>query len=123
MSIRVAQATLQLQAVPADAACKETSHDLPADEGYVYNVLLIGETGSGKTTLLNMLVNYFRGGPHARTELPSRQDLKLAVPTSFLKATEPDGTKQTERDTSDSKLATACYSTDFLFEQDAWKRK
>lgn len=84
-----------------------TLPDLLADEGCVYNVLLIGETGSGKTTLLNMLVNYFRGDPHARTQLPSRQILKLAVPTSFLEATEPEGTQQTERDISDSKLAIA----------------
>ena len=70
---------------------------------YVYNVLLVGETGSGKTTLLNMLVNYFRGKPEARTKLPDKQDLKLAVPTAYLKATEPEGAHQSERDVSDSK--------------------
>lgn len=53
-----------------------------------------------------MLVNYFRGGPDARTQL-SRQDRKVAVPTSYLKATELEGTRQTERDVSDSKLAKA----------------
>ena len=86
----------------------EASLGAPSDESYTYNILLVGETGSGKTTLLNMLVNFFRGGPEARTKLPSKQDLRVAVPTAYLKATEPEGVQQIERDVRDSKLLHCC---------------
>ena len=65
--------------------------------------MLLGETGSGKSTLLNMLVNFFRGKPEACTVLPKQKDLKVAVPTAYLKPTEPEGIGHSERDKSDSK--------------------
>ncbi len=67
--------------------------------------MLLGETGSGKSTLLNMMVNFYRGPPESRTALPDVKDLKLAVPTKYLKATEAEGKGHSERDTSDRKFS------------------
>lgn len=101
----ILQAQAESSSVLAQLHTDAVSGSLP-DAAYVYNILLVGETGSGKTTLLNMLVNYFRGGPDARTKLPNKQDLKLAVSTAYLKATEPEGVYQSERDVADSKPLT-----------------
>lgn len=64
----------------------------------------LGETGSGKSTLLNMLVNFYRGSPQGRTALPEVKNLNLAVPTKWLKATEPEGRKHSERNATDREL-------------------
>ena len=66
--------------------------------------MLLGETGSGKSTLLNMLVNFYRGLPKSRTALPDVRELKLVVPTKYLKATEPEGKQHSERDATDRKV-------------------
>ena len=63
-----------------------------------FYMLLLGETGSGKSTLLNMLVNFYRGKAESRKILPAPKDLKLAVPTKFLSATEPEGRFHSEKD-------------------------
>ncbi len=70
--------------------------------------MLLGETGSGKSTLLNMLVNFYRGSPQSRAALPEVKDLKLAVPTKYLKATEPEGKQHSERDIIDRELIMWC---------------
>jgi predicted GTPase len=44
------------------------------------NVLLLGETGSGKSTFINYLLNYFKKG--------SIENLRIAIPTRYLAATE-----------------------------------
>lgn len=67
-----------------------------------YYILLLGETGSGKSTFLNMLVNFFRGPQEARKLLPKKKDIRLAVPTAFLEATEPEASKNSERSRADS---------------------
>lgn len=67
-------------------------------------IMLLGETGSGKSTLLNMLVNFFRAKEEARTRLPTVKELKVAVPTAHLNATEAEGAGHSERDKTDSKL-------------------
>lgn len=50
-----------------------------------------------------MLVNYFRGSQQARSQLPTKQQLKIAVPTAYLAATEPEGAQHSERNTTDRK--------------------
>lgn len=80
-----------------------------------YYVMLLGETGSGKSTLLNMLVNFYRGPPGSRVSMPDATQLKLAVPTKFLKATEKEGMHSSERNANDREscaawnVALSCY--------------
>ena len=101
---------MQAQAMPLPDAVAYAS-EFSTSAPFVYNVLLVGETGSGKTTLLNMLVNYFRGAPESRLKVPSKQDIRVAVPTAYLKATEPEGAQQAERDVSDRKCTIVVHNT------------
>lgn len=69
-----------------------------------FYILLIGEKGLGKSNLLNMCINFYRGTLKSRTALPGVKELKLVVPTKWLKTTEPEGKQHLERDATDREL-------------------
>ena len=73
-------------------------------------MLLLGGTGAGKSTLVNTMVNYFRGVPDLRKRLPARHEIKVAIPTLYLPATEKEGQLATELNQADRK----CSCTLFL---------
>ncbi|CAG8659117.1 14006_t:CDS:2, partial [Racocetra persica] len=57
-------------------------------------ILLLGMTGAGKSTFINRLTNHFKGG--------SPQNLKIAIPTKYLKVTENE-TTHSEKDIDDER--------------------
>lgn len=75
-----------------------------AESSSQFNVLLLGGTGAGKSTLVNTMVNYFRGIPDLRKRLPTSHELKVAIPTQYLEATETEGRNATELNRTDRKL-------------------
>ena len=66
-----------------------------------FNVLLLGGTGAGKSTLVNTMVNYFRGSEGIRNRLPSPSEIRVAIPTLHLKATEKEGSNAAELNKQD----------------------
>ena len=68
-----------------------------------YTGVLLGGTGQGKSTLVNLMVNFFRAPIELRKRLPSARQLRVAIPTQYLEATEPEGAQAREKNATDRK--------------------
>jgi septin family protein len=75
-------------------------------------IMVIGESGTGKSTFINTTVNFFRGGSLGK----GGSKLKIAIPTTFLTATEPEGRYATERDTKQGDISQTNECTHYRFE-------
>lgn len=71
--------------------------------GSKFTGALLGGTGQGKSTLVNLMVNYFRGPVEIRAYLPAAEELRVAIPTEHLEATELEGAQARELDVKDRK--------------------
>lgn len=71
--------------------------------------MVIGQTGSGKSTAVNVVANHFRGG--------DINNLKVIIPTKYMKATEPEGIRNSEYNVKDTTKAQTKKATEYVFKR------